>query len=226
MMPHTTLVLASTVDGKIADVGRSPAKFGSQNDYRHLEERVAAADAVVAGAGTLRSGGTAMRVMSADLLADRQRQGLPLQPIQIVASLSGDIPRNLGFFRQDVPRWLLTNNAGSQRWQGTTDFNRIIIAEATDGSLDWRQAWEILGGLGVNKIAALGGGEVTAALFAAESIDEIHLTICPLIYGGAMAPTPVEGCGFTPDNAPRLKLLSYREIAGEIFLHYRVLKEV
>ena len=53
--PHTTVVLAMSADGKIADVKRSPARFGSAADKAHLEKQVAQVDAVLFGAGTLRA---------------------------------------------------------------------------------------------------------------------------------------------------------------------------
>ena len=34
--PHTTVVMAMSADGKIADVRRSPARFGSLADKAHL----------------------------------------------------------------------------------------------------------------------------------------------------------------------------------------------
>ena len=65
---RSTLVLAMTVDGKIADGGRSAAKFSSPQDFRHLELQVAQADAVLIGAGTLRIHGTTMRVLDPELI--------------------------------------------------------------------------------------------------------------------------------------------------------------
>jgi 5-amino-6-(5-phosphoribosylamino)uracil reductase len=50
------------------------------------------------------------------------------------------------------------------------------------------------------------------------------LTVCPFIYGGSTAPSPVSGMGFTPESAPRLELLSVDRISQEIFLNYRVTK--
>lgn len=38
--PHTTVMLAMSADGKIADVRRSPARFGSKTDIAHPEEQI------------------------------------------------------------------------------------------------------------------------------------------------------------------------------------------
>jgi len=107
--PYATVILAISADGKIADAVRSPARFGSANDKAHLEQQVAANDAVLFGNGTLQAYGTTMRVISPDLLKQRELAGKPPQPVQIVCSRSHQFDPNLRFFQQPVPRWLLTS---------------------------------------------------------------------------------------------------------------------
>jgi 5-amino-6-(5-phosphoribosylamino)uracil reductase len=76
--------------------------------------------------------------------------------------------------------------------------------------------------LGLHKLGILGGGELVASLLAMDLIDEFWLTVCPVILGGATAPTPVEGIGFSDKQARHLELLSMEQIEGEIFLHYKL----
>ena len=52
--PHTTVVLAMSVDGKIADFRRSPARFGSLVDKIHLEKQIAASDGILLGRSGVR----------------------------------------------------------------------------------------------------------------------------------------------------------------------------
>ncbi len=219
--PHTTVVLAMSADGKIADKERSPARFSSPADKLHLEEQIAVADAVLFGAGTLRAYGTTMRVSESQLIQQRYQQKLPPQPLQIVVSATGNIDRQLRFFRQPVPRCLLTTSSGAQPWQNTAEFDQIIICNTSiESKIDWKDAGQKMSALGLNRLTVLGGGEIVAAMLAADLIDELWLTICPLLLGGN-APTPVGGGGFTEVIAPRLELISARVIASEVFLHYR-----
>lgn len=219
--PYTTVVLAMSADGKIADYERSPARFSSLADKLHLEEQIAAADAVLFGAGTLRAYGTTMRVFESQLIQQRYQQKLPPQPLQIVVSATGNIDRQLRFFRQPVPRCLLTTSSGAQPWQNTSEFEQIIICDtSTKSKIDWKDAGQKMSALGLNRLTVLGGGEIVAAMLTADLIDELWLTVCPLLLGGN-APTPVEGVGFTEAIAPRLELISAKVIASEVFLHYR-----
>jgi 5-amino-6-(5-phosphoribosylamino)uracil reductase len=223
--PLTTVILAMSADGKISDTGRSHPTFGSKHDFDHLEQQVAAADAVLAGSATLKAGGTAMRVVNPDLIAQRLQAGKPEQPIQIVCTRTADLDPTLRFFEQPIPRYLLTTAQGAARWQGQAGFDRILCGEAAAQEIDWHFALSELYEEGVKHIAVLGGGEIVAAMLAVDLIDELHLTLCPLLIGGKTAPSPVEGNGFLQDRAPHLELLSVKQIEGELFLHYRVIHE-
>ncbi len=211
-----------SADGKISDASRAAARFGSIHDRHHLERQIALVDAVLFGAGTLRAYGTSLRVSNTDLLQQRQQQGKPAQPVQIVCSRSGNIDPQLPFFQQPFPRWLLTTSVGAHQWQGRSEFGRIVIAATATSDIDWKQALGQLTTLGIQRLAVLGGGSLVGALFAQGLVDELWLTICPLILGGVDAPTPVEGEGFMELIAPRLELLEVQPLGQEVFLHYRV----
>ena len=225
---HATVILAISADGKIADAVRSPARFGSANDKAHLEQQVAASDAVLFGNGTLQAYGTTMRVISPELVKQRELQGKPPQPVQIVCSRSSQFDPNLRFFQQPVPRWLLTapdsRHTALPSPYATTNskFDRIIYAKTAGGEIDWIDAFQQLANFDIKRLAILGGGKLVASVLAAGLVDELWLTVCPLILGGADAPTAVEGKGFLADLAPKLQLLAVKQVGQEVFLHYRL----
>ena len=264
--PLATVILAISADGKIADAVRSPARFGSANDKAHLEQQVAASDAVLFGNGTLQAYGTTMRVISPELVKQREQQGKPPQPVQIVCSRSSQFDPNLRFFQQPVPRWLMTGQDAdtavpfpyrakdedtavpfpyrakdadtavpfpypmkeedtavpSPNAMTNSKFDRIIYAKTAGGEIDWIDAFQQLANLDIKRLAILGGGKLVASVLAAGLVDELWLTVCPLILGGADAPTPVEGEGFLADLAPKLELLAVKQVGQEVFLHYRL----
>lgn len=218
--PWMRVVLAMSADGKIGDVWRSPARFGSAADQRHLQEQVAACDATLFGANTLKAYGTALRVTAPDLLHQRQQQGKPAQPIQIVCSASGNLDRQLRFFQQSMPRWLLTTPSAAQCWQNGAFFDRILTHSSNP--IDWKTILPQFAADGISHLAVLGGGELIASLLVDGCVDELYLTVCPLLLGGQTAPTPVAGLGFPESLAPQLRLQSVRSLDQEVFLHYRV----
>ncbi len=222
---QTTVILAMTADGKIADFQRTPSRFGSQADKAHLEEQISLVDGVLFGAGTLRAYGTTLPISNPKLLEARKQKKQPLQPIQIVVSGSGEIDPNFRFFSQSIPRWLITTTAGANTWnkQSHQGFDKLIITDVNQPlTIDWDKAFEKLYQFGLRKLAILGGGTLVASLLEANLIDELWLTICPFILGGVTSPTPVEGTGFMSHQGKPLELLTVKHIEQEIFLHYRL----
>jgi len=80
-------------------------------------------------------------------------------------------------------------------------------------ALRWlRTKWQ------VKRLLCEGGGELNAAMFRANLVDELHLTICPKIFGGRHAPTVAEG-----EESPglrwakRFELSSFRPKEAELF---------
>jgi 2,5-diamino-6-(ribosylamino)-4(3H)-pyrimidinone 5'-phosphate reductase len=59
---------------------------------------------------------------------------------------------------------------------------------------------------GIERLLLEGGGTLNAAMLAEGLVDEIRMYIAPLIFGGAGAPTLVDGPGFTRETAVDLRL--------------------
>ena len=232
--PYTTVILAMSADGKIADYMRSPARFGSEADKAHLEKQIADSDAVLFGAGTLRAYKTTLIISNLALLRHRKQLGKTPQPIHITISNSGDIDPQMRFFQQPVSRWLISTTKGSQLWRqrqkqfretqnySNQQFEKILIFETQSGKIDIFAALRHLRNSGINRLAILGGGKLVASMLESDLIDELWLSICPLILGGHTAPTAVDGSGFISSLAPSLSLLSVNTIEDEVFIHYRL----
>lgn len=221
--PQTTVVLAMSLDGKIADASQSAARFGSVTDRHHLETQIAQADAVLFGAGTLRAYGTTLRVLQPELQQQRQQRQQRPQPIQVVCSRTGDFSAELPFFDQDVPRWLLTTAAGGYNWYRSQKFDEILIAGNTATGILWPDAFQHFATLGWQRVLVLGGTKLVTSLLAADLLDDLWVTICPLILGGPRSRSLVSS-EFFVEQAPRLELLAMRQVEQEVFLHYRFLK--
>jgi riboflavin biosynthesis pyrimidine reductase len=90
-----------------------------------------------------------------------------------------------------------------------------------DAALRWlRATW------GVKRLLCEGGGAVNGALFRAGLVDELNLTVSPVIFGGRAAPTLADGAGVgVLADATRLRLVSMKRIAGDLFLVYRTMRD-
>jgi 5-amino-6-(5-phosphoribosylamino)uracil reductase len=215
-----------TVDGKIADYQRNPARFGSVRDKLHLCQQVAFMDGILIGAGTLRAYGTSLPIRDRAIIQQREQRQQPAQPVHLVCSRSGNLDPNLPFFRQPIPRWLFTTEQGATAWKPNSlgGFAKILTA-SDDSVAAWQGLMGQLQAIGWRQVGVLGGGQLIAELLAADLIDELWLTLCPVIFGGETAPTPVGGLGWLGDRALNLTLLSVEQVEQEVFLHYRVARQ-
>lgn len=218
--PHVEVILATSADGRIADAMRSPTRLGSNHDLLHLYRRLQEADAVLYGAATLRTIGYGMLIRDHDIVAGRVRTQRPQQPIQIVVSHLCKFPTSLPFFAErGAPHWLLTSNSGHPAADG---FDRVICHVGRDGKIDWHEALRTLAESGIRSLVVAGGGEVVSALLNCGLVDDLRLTICPLVIGGVGAPTPVDGLPKPIGEAVALELVSAEQIGHEMYLWYRV----
>jgi riboflavin-specific deaminase-like protein len=75
---------------------------------------------------------------------------------------------------------------------------------------------------GVRRLLCEGGGALNGTLFHADLVDELHLTLCPKIFGGRNAPTLADGPGVLKlADATQLQLKSFKRVGDELFLIYR-----
>ena len=106
-LPQVRLVLAVSLDGRLAPPEGGAAQLGGAGDRRALEEALAWADACLMGAETLRLHGSTCLIRQADLLERRRLQGRAPQPWALAVSRSGRFDPQLPFFHQPLRRGLV-----------------------------------------------------------------------------------------------------------------------
>ena len=218
--------MAMTADGKIATANRAVSSFGSRRDQDHLLQLRATADAVMAGARTADLNPINMGPGPAKYRRLRLRRGLAEFNLRIIVSRSGTVnPKAEVFRHQFSPIIILTTRhatagrlkklrtvAAEVKMCGTREINFPL-------ALRWlREKW------GIKRLLCEGGGELNDALFRAGLVNQLHLTICPKIFGGRTAPTIADGLGAgSLARATQLELESAQRQGDEMFLVYRVL---
>ena len=179
------------------------------------------ADAVMAGARTVGSGPINLGPGPARFRRLRLRRGLAGYNLRVVASGSGAInPRAEIFRHRFSPVIVLTTARASEakrrQLRAVADEVKVFGRREINfrAALSWLRAkW------GVKRLLCEGGGELNDALFRAGLVNELHLTICPKIFGGHNAPTIADGRGFQRlAKAVSFQIKSFKRIGNEIFV--------
>ena len=226
-LPFVLVNMAMTADGKIATANRLVSSFGSRRDQEHLLELRATADAVMAGARTVDSNPVTLGPGPAKYRRLRLRRGLAEFNLRIIVSRSGSVNPNATIFqRGSSPIIILTTRRATKARlkQLRAVATEVKICGAKE--INFPRALRWLGHQWhVKRLLCEGGGELNDALFRAGLVNELHLTVCPNIFGGRAAPTIADGLGAgSLARAARLELQSARRHGDEMFLVYRVHK--
>ena len=178
--PTVRLVLAISLDGRLAPPQGGPAQLGGEGDRRVLEQALAWADACLIGAGTLRAHQCTCLIRNPQLLDQRREEGRPVQPTALVVSRSPDFSQEWLFFRQPLQRWLLSCAPEQSGFEV-----RLEPAQT------WPQTLERLGDHQLQRLVLLGGAQLTASMLQEDCIDELQLTLTPRLLGGSQCWLPV-----------------------------------
>ncbi|MDB6111053.1 MAG: 2,5-diamino-6-(5-phosphoribosylamino)pyrimidin-4(3H)-one reductase [Pedosphaera sp.] len=226
-LPFVFLNVATTADGKLAPANRHFVPFSSARDQKHLLELRTTADAVMSGARTVDLAPVKLGPGGIKYRQERLRRGLTEYNLRVVVSGAGTLnPKAEIFKHRFSPIIILTTDrarpAQLKQLRALADEVKVCGERDLDFpfALRWlREKWN------VKRLLCEGGGEINDALFQAGLVNEIHLTLCPVIFGGRTAPTLADGTGFpTLAAAARLSLKSQQRIGDELFLVYRARK--
>ena len=210
-----------TLDGKIYTRSRTPSHFTSKKDKRRLSEIRALGDAILLGRNTVATDSMSMGISAPDLQEKRLLLGKSPVPLRVILSERG---------RFD-PKWKVFTNADSPviLCSGTEIPDRVArqfppfvqILELPGKKFPLSTLLELLHSLwGVKTLVCEGGPTLFKSLIEADAVDELYLTLAPLIFGGREAST-LSGLSekfLTKERRFRLNSLETHE--GEAFLHY------
>lgn len=201
--------MASSLDGRIGlaaiedDQERSEAGISSEADRNHLKREIASCEAVLVGASSIRANGECIDWNGA--------QGKP--PYWVVFAQS-EIPEDYKFWQQsDIPRIIISPN--TLPIYGRKDVELIVSSDPVASAMD------LLKQKGFEKVLLFGGGIVNSWFYERKCVDELSLTLAPVLVGQENAPRLLE-----PKLSEKtdLKLISCENVQNFLFLKYAILK--
>jgi len=203
--------LAASLDGKIAtrDVLENPEseiRIGSQHDLEHLLRVRTEADAVLMGAGTFRAYGNPRR--------DANQRAVPLH---VIVTRSGHLNPQASLFKADLAIATIVFSPAAVSSETRRQYPPSVEWVAT-GDNPVAMIVNTLSARGVQTLLIEGGGEMLDLFLRARALDELVLTICPLLLGGRDVPGLLTGAGFYIHEAPRVSIRTLEQVENELYL--------
>ncbi len=220
--PYVLLNMVSTVDGRASLDGRS-GQLGNRADRELFHALRAAVDGVLVGAGTIRAERYGPMIRDRAVRARRRERGLREQPLACIVSGRLSLPSDTPLLA-DADSQIAILTPSSASLTGVAAQLEYVRAER-DGALDLPRALAELGErLGVRTLLCEGGPHLNAELLLAGLVDELFLSISPMLAGGE----DVSGeslriiAGRQFEEPLPLELLSALESESHLFLRYGV----
>jgi riboflavin biosynthesis pyrimidine reductase len=220
--PRVLLNMVSTADGRATLAGRS-APISSPADRALFHALRSTADAVLVGAGTVRTERYGRIVRDERMRRRRRDRGLVEEPLACIVSGRLDLDSGTPLL-SDAHARVLVLTASAASVPGA-DAQVSYIRRGANGELDLGAAIEALHDEhDVQLILCEGGPHLARTLFAEELIDELFLSISPILGGGtASGSEAVRILAGTELEPPvELELLDVLRESSHLFLRYGV----
>ena len=203
--PYVIINMVSSIDGKTAIAGKS-ARLGSGTDRQTMRNLRAKADAVMIGANTLR--------------AEKLSLGLDdpegPQPLAVVLTASGDLPLEENLVLPESQKLLLIGPKPTVGRFGPE--GALALPANPSGAIDLKAALAALKAeYGVSLLLVEGGPSLNHALISADLVDQLFLTVAPILASATRDETILEGHELGQSAA---RLRSVHLAHDELFLSY------
>lgn len=223
--PHVLVNVAMSADGKIDSVARKGAAISSAADKRRVDELRASVDAVLVGGKTLLAENPKLTVRDPALRRARLEGGLPENPMKVGVVSVADLDVEGDFVRAGpAERLVFTTRRTPPEQISRLEEVGVQVFVSGEARVDLPEVLETLHRLGVRRLLVEGGGTIIAEFFRLGLVDELTIYIAPRVFGGESAPTPADGPGFLPEQAPGLALVSVEKFdkQGGVLLRYHI----
>lgn len=203
---------ATAVNGVIKVDGRSEGVSGAEDKviFKYLRSQC---DAILVGASTAREENYSVPSVNP---ASGKR------PRLIVLSNSLNIPPDAKFLSHDHQPLIITSekSAAEKKYLIDEFDGQLEVATLGDNAVNLSLLSDLLAEHHYPRIICEGGPTIFSQLLRHQIIDELCLTISPLIPPG----TPTGIAQFKNDYSTKLSLINYFSVNGTIFCRYQVVK--
>jgi len=214
---YVILNAAMSIDGKIS-TRKNDSAISSKLDLVRVHKLRSTVDGIVIGISTVLEDDPMLNV--------RYSTTRKKNPTRIIIDSKARIPLNSRIIESSNKIQTIiavTHNASSRKIKEIQKKGAQVLVYG-NGKVNLRNLFQQLEKMGLKKIIVEGGGEINWSVLKLGLVNELVVTISPVVIGGRDAKTLVEGKGFTNISDGIKMKLSNKIIQNEneIVLFYKL----
>jgi GTP cyclohydrolase II len=217
--PYTLLSCCVSMDGYIGSASPRRLELSNSADFDRVDSVRASCDAIMVGAGTVRTDNPRLLVRSQSRREERAAHGMPPSPVKVTVSERLELDPSAAFFTTGDSEKLVYCATG--RIQDA--HSRLgSVATVVDGGqpVEMRRVSEDLAARGVQRLMVEGGGKVHTQFLTDDLADELQLVLAPFFVGDSRAARFVSDGRFPWNPGRRAELAEVRQIGDVVLLRY------
>jgi riboflavin-specific deaminase-like protein len=217
--PYVILSCATSADGYLDDASPRRLILSGPADLDRVDEVRAGCDAILVGAGTVRTDDPRLQVRDPRRRARRAARGLPEHPARVTLTATGDLDPGARFFAPGALRLVYCATPAVRIARARLGDSAIVIDAGDPVSLDF-----VLSDLAERSVVRLlieGGARVLGQFLARDLADELHLAIAPFFVAQPGAPRLSPGLPGSADGpASPMTLAEVGRLDHVVLLRY------
>jgi riboflavin-specific deaminase-like protein len=218
--PRVYLSTAISADGCIDDTSERRLILSSAEDLDAVDALRASCDAILVGAGAIRSDNPRLVIRSEQRRQDRLARGLPPDPIKVTLTRQGNLDVRAGFFQAgDAPKLVYCPHGTAGALRSSLGDVATVVATGEEAVSPARVLADLLA-RGVRTLLIEGGTAVNTLFLSAGLVDELRLAVAPFFVGDAGAPRFVSAGRFPDDSEHRMTLTKVERLGDVAVLWY------
>lgn len=202
------------LDGSITGPDGLSSSISSATDRQVLSAARRFADAYLVGAGTVRAERYSPVRAQPEVRQRREAAGQAPAPTLAVVSASCRFDWDQTRFQHSDNRPIILTSASSEPTDRNAASQWCEVVAVGEDQVDPRAALEALAERGLTRVTCEGGDRLFSQLAGASLLDEVDLTVAPVLTAAARPPRP------GPAVLDRLRLRQLLEEDGYLFARY------
>ncbi len=203
MKPYVIINCASSIDGKIALVGKKQLKISNEEDMARVHKLRNECDAILVGIETVLADNPKLTVKEKYVSKAKQ-------PLRIVLDSNFRVPKNAEVMKPNAKTLIVTTCKDCKE-------KNVEVIKCGDEKVDLKKLMKILYEKGIRKLLVEGGSTVIWEFLNEKLVDEIFIFFAPMIIGGN-APSIAGGKGAkSKEEIIKLKIKKIEKL-GDGFL--------